>query len=523
MMLAVMAIVANAADYYLIGGFNKWTLKDANSKFTAKGDGTYELDYAGILTSGFKINDGTWGNGDDNFGGSAMLELGKEYNLTTGSTSGNIPMASNVENPHLVFNPAARTLLVTGQSQEVEIKYGIHGDIFGDPLWSTEDFVEKDGKWVMENKTVVAGNFGIKKMDKGTNSQLDWISSAAGAAVVLDTPMACQVGGTNWSIDGGTFNFTFDPEAMTLTVTGESKGPVYTETLYLIGEPVGGWAANVGEELQGKEGVFTYNADFTKLTYFGFATKLGETAADWDTLNANRYGSNQTVGDEDSFSITEAGIYTMQKPNGNAWNLPAGQWTLTINTVDNTLTVAGQGVEPPVPSVPETLYVLGNVAGNSWDPSAPIEMTKDGNKFTVDAVVDDAGEGFGFFSFCTSKSETPDDWGGLNSGDRFGPAEADELITPGTPVEYTVYKEGVNASACASWKIAASEEYHKYIFTVDFDKKTVTVDVESGVESIVAGEAGEAVYYNLQGVRVSNPENGIFVRVAEGKAVKVVK
>ena len=45
----------------------------------------------------------------------------------------------------------------------------------------------------------------------------------------------------------------------------------------------------------------------------------------------------------------------------------------------------------------------------------------------------------------------------------------------------------------------------------------------SGVDSIEVENDGEAVYFNLQGVRVDNPENGIFVRVANGKAVKVVK
>jgi len=76
MMFVVMVVAANAADYYLIGGFNSWKLKDSSAKFTDQGDGTYVLDYAGTLTSGFKINDGTWTNGNANFGGSATLVLG---------------------------------------------------------------------------------------------------------------------------------------------------------------------------------------------------------------------------------------------------------------------------------------------------------------------------------------------------------------------------------------------------------------------------------------------------------------
>lgn len=52
---------------------------------------------------------------------------------------------------------------------------------------------------------------------------------------------------------------------------------------------------------------------------------------------------------------------------------------------------------------------------------------------------------------------------------------------------------------------------------------TVNYDVSTGVEAIEAINDGEAVYYNLQGVKVNNPERGIFVKVQNGKAVKVVK
>lgn len=525
--VGAMAMSAHAIDYYLIGGFNNWTTKDAASKFTDKGDGTFELDYNGTLTSGFKINDGTWDNPAANFGGNGSnLVLGETYTLTVSGSSPNIAMTDNVENPHLVFNPTAKTLVVTGQGQAVEYTYALHGQIFGEPVkWSSVDMTAKNGKWVLENTTVDAGSFGIRKNDKSTGSQVDWISSDGAAAVVLNSAMKCKVEGTNWAIEAGTYSFTFDPEAMTLTVTGEGTGPVLVETLYLIGEPAGGWAANVGEKLEGSEGIFTYSADFAKQTYFGFATELGANANDWDTLNANRYGSNQTVGEADSYDIVEAGTYTMQKPNGNSWNLPAGKWTLTVNTVENTLVVTGQGDLPPVPEVPETLYIIGNIDDNDWNPVNPIPMTKSGNTFTVEAEAVANVEGKSFFSFCSAKGSTNDNagWGELSGSDRYGAATEGAVATVGTPFAYTVYKANVNASACKSWSIAPNTDGHKYKFTVDFDKQTVSVTMTSGVDSIEVENDGEAVYFNLQGVRVDNPENGIFVRVANGKAVKVVK
>ncbi len=53
--------------------------------------------------------------------------------------------------------------------------------------------------------------------------------------------------------------------------------------------------------------------------------------------------------------------------------------------------------------------------------------------------------------------------------------------------------------------------------TADF---TVTVD-NAGVEGIEADENVPAVYYNLQGIRVENPENGLFIKKAGSKVEKV--
>ncbi len=70
----------------------------------------------------------------------------------------------------------------------------------------------------------------------------------------------------------------------------------------------------------------------------------------------------------------------------------------------------------------------------------------------------------------------------------------------------------------------SGEEYSVYAMKdgVKSEAKTITADVPSGIAGIEA-ENGEAVYFNLQGVRVENPENGIFIRVQNGKAVKITK
>ena len=53
-------------------------------------------------------------------------------------------------------------------------------------------------------------------------------------------------------------------------------------------------------------------------------------------------------------------------------------------------------------------------------------------------------------------------------------------------------------------------------------KCTFTTNTVTGVENVIVTEQGVVEYYNLQGVKVANPSNGVFIRVQGGKATKVL-
>lgn len=80
--------------------------------------------------------------------------------------------------------------------------------------------------------------------------------------------------------------------------------------------------------------------------------------------------------------------------------------------------------------------------------------------------------------------------------------------------------------------VKADGEEHYGILYLGFNGKldaanTVDITVKAtrsgstGVEAVEVAE-GEAVYYNLQGVKIVNPEKGVYVKVLNGKAEKVV-
>ena len=56
-------------------------------------------------------------------------------------------------------------------------------------------------------------------------------------------------------------------------------------------------------------------------------------------------------------------------------------------------------------------------------------------------------------------------------------------------------------------------------FVVDFEKMTVTISTATGVEDITVDAAAPAEYYNLQGIRVAQPEAGKLYIVKQGDKV----
>ncbi len=78
-----------------------------------------------------------------------------------------------------------------------------------------------------------------------------------------------------------------------------------------------------------------------------------------------------------------------------------------------------------------------------------------------------------------------------------------------------------------AWVPADANAVNSVVFTTTATTniETITVNYElagSGVEDIIANDNAPVEYYNLQGVRVANPENGLYIRVQGNKASKVL-
>lgn len=112
---------------------------------------------------------------------------------------------------------------------------------------------------------------------------------------------------------------------------------------------------------------------------------------------------------------------------------------------------------------------------------------------------------------------------------------ADDVVVNIDGREYATWSAGVTVLKDTEFAVSGeavyevkvggetiTPEYGVYSFQVtDADTTIEIYDIVSGVDGVTV-DAGEVVYYNLQGVRVQNPENGIFIRKQGNKVTKVV-
>ena len=95
----------------------------------------------------------------------------------------------------------------------------------------------------------------------------------------------------------------------------------------------------------------------------------------------------------------------------------------------------------------------------------------------------------------------------MNSSTRYGATKADSPIAAG---ETQPMQMNWNA-----WKIAGGV----YKIIADVKNMTITVSATQGIDAVDAEDA-PAVYFNLQGVEVANPTNGLYIVKRGNKVTK---
>lgn len=604
-------------ELYLTGSFQTtpWTLGATRYHFTREED-IYTLQFSGTLkaTDQFKIADNDWED-DVDFGANAngnKVENGVPYTTVQHGTN-NLQLSENLKDPKFVFDLTTGVLTVTGEAVEIEepieptvYTYNIHGDIFASAEWTSVKLTEKDGKYVLENRSVEAGKFGIRVINPEItvgDPQVAWYASAGDGIVTLDTPMSITDSEpTDFEIKKGTYTFTLDIEAKTLTVTGQEEEDVDHVLSYRLRGAVaegGEWKDYLMTEEDGKWSVTLDNA----LVTFGVRTWCSAHNKQFEFINSAA----------ENPAANEAGEYE-GKVGGSDWTSTlTGKTTYTYDPVTMKLTIAnGSVVNPPVTEDNLVYNIHGNIFGDSGWTSKPMIKNAEGKYVLADVEVEKGNFGIRVLdSTITEEGADPQvGWyAAANSDDAavvldatiaLGSAnttdlsitkgiytftfdlEAMTLVVTGEEIEDVdpVYAYAIKGApdwevqkmteedgvwsitlenalsefGIAKIDIAHNNQQKEWISSADgkdidavgdfaaqvggtnwqssltgkctyiFDPENMvlTVDGSTGINTIDA-EEGDSVYFNLQGQRVANPEKGIYIRVVNGKAQKVVK
>ena len=157
---------------------------------------------------------------------------------------------------------------------------------------------------------------------------------------------------------------------------------------------------------------------------------------------------------------------------------------------------------------PVDYYLLYNQGGDWVVPGTKFNDNGDGTYNLKNINIYQDGNENGWFGITTSSST---DWDEINAN-RLGPTTHNE---DPSKIQHSPYESNTN-----SWQVVAG----KYHITLDTNNNHIVVEnaETTGIDDVIADETAEPVYYNLQGVRVKNPTNGVYVRVVGGKSSKVL-
>lgn len=331
-------------------------------------------------------------------------------------------------------------------------------------------------------------------------------------------------------------SFSLPRESGEVVVAAPSKYDVsissdeYPAELFIIGgvtDPV--WSPETGIKMKkGEEGVYTAQITTNAVTdNIGIVSVLD---ADWETVNANRWGFA-----EDNATVALGTAMPIVKGTGAICIGAVGTFDVTVDLKNMTILVEGE----PVVEYPETLYVVGYIIEDAaFAPDNGKELIKDadaniyrGEKIRIYSA---GAEGYGYFALASELGADENDWYTLNTH-RYGPAEKDTEITSGVAAE-------IGRNGDTSYKVKAGI----YDFVVDLDNGTITItEKASGVDevedtvAVVAGRGeirivgepqGGVSIYNMSGQAIAvnsnettfNVASGIYIVAVDGKTVKVM-
>lgn len=272
----------------------------------------------------------------------------------------------------------------------------------------------------------------------------------------------------------------------------------------------GEWAPENASEFTYANGVYTL--EVTNLTQFKLSTAKG----DWTAFNAGAYivdggyGKVPGVAKPLMFAGDQADPANIMCP----WT---GDYKIEVAGNLSTITLTTSTPEPDMDNL--NIFLRGDM--NGW--GSPDEWklkkypTSSEYSYYTFTCADDQYIGVGD-TFKVADAN----WGEINYGTSGGNLALE--------ADYQVWYNADNIALDEEWSgimfidLTMAPDDVWVFFSNDKDALPSWDGIDSAaVENVVVESNAVATYYNLQGVKVNNPENGVFIVVKDGKATKFVK
>ena len=143
---------------------------------------------------------------------------------------GNIPAAKAGEKVSYKVKKDFSSIEASFSGAQVEEYFALHGQIFGNPSWSSETMTQNGDNWEWTGE-IVAGEFGMKKM--AGSEQIGWIGGSATISEA-NTEYAFAAGDNSTCSLVGTYTIIYNPTANTIEFKGGVTPPAPVD-LFLAG------------------------------------------------------------------------------------------------------------------------------------------------------------------------------------------------------------------------------------------------------------------------------------------------
>ena len=265
----------------------------------------------------------------------------------------------------------------------------------------------------------------------------------------------------------------------TLLMLAAMVGMNAQENVWILGN-VGDqqWDPSVGTQMEYVgDATYEYEGHFNASSYFSFTMMLGETSNDGDLIRPYRFGAEYNDFKVEGLLGEPIACGELDVSADNAFLITlAADYKITLIMEEDSRLVMIERLNEPDPVEPPTpggIFILGEVNGNSWEPSVGVKMDSIAdNTFVANVTIADS---VASFSFTHALATTIGDWASI-SDYRFAALEGQNEVVLGEAMPLS--DDGVSEPS-----FSLVEGY--YTITLDMNARTMTV---------VAAEKEDAMY-----------------------------